>query len=139
MATERPEREQPPLGTACSSSGVIACAGWVPLFVRDGDEVPEGNRGLIKRGGRAVTSEALAASLNHILAAPALRPQPSLVRESAAAYSADEGSQAAADLFPVVWPRLAAFLLEPRTETAVADAFHLQKGAGAGVAATCAR
>jgi hypothetical protein len=49
------------------------------------------------------------------------------VRESAAPYSADEGSQAAADLFPVVWPRLAAFLLEPRTETAVADAFHLQK------------
>jgi DNA processing protein len=101
-------------------------AGWVPLFVRDGDEVPEGNRGLIKRGGRAVTSEGLAASLDHILAAP-LRPQPSLVGESAAPYSADEGLQAAADLFPVVWPRLAAFLLEPRTESAVADAFHLQK------------
>jgi predicted Rossmann fold nucleotide-binding protein DprA/Smf involved in DNA uptake len=102
-------------------------AGWVPLFVRDDDEVPEGNRGLIKKGGRAVKPEGLAASLDHILAAPALRPQSSLVRESAAPYSADEGVQAAADLFPVVWPRLAAFLLEPRTETAVADAFQLQK------------
>ena len=47
-------------------------AGWVPLFVRDGDDVPDGNRELIKRGGRAVTIDAVGSSLDAILDAPAL-------------------------------------------------------------------
>lgn len=110
----------------------------MPLFVRDGHDVPEGNRELIERGGRAVNSEELASSLATILDAPALRPQASVVRESPSSYAADHRAPASladgpsesaqvADLFPIVWPRLAGFLSEPRTETEVADAFHLQK------------
>lgn len=33
--------------------------GWVPLFVRDDENAPAGNRGLIKRGGIAVESNAI--------------------------------------------------------------------------------
>jgi predicted Rossmann fold nucleotide-binding protein DprA/Smf involved in DNA uptake len=33
--------------------------GWVPLFVRDDESVPDGNRGLIKRGGIAVEASAI--------------------------------------------------------------------------------
>src|SRR3954469_72623 len=39
-------------------------AGWVPLFVRDDHDVPEGNRELIKRGGRPVNPDALQSSLD---------------------------------------------------------------------------
>jgi DNA processing protein len=102
-------------------------AGWVPLFVREGNDVPEGNRELIKRGARPLGSEDLVSSFDGILDTAVLRPQPTLVRESAAPYAADEDMQTSGDLFPVLWPRLAEFLLEPRTEAEVADAFHLQK------------
>jgi DNA processing protein len=53
-------------------------AGWVPLFVRDGRDVPDGNRELIKRGGRPVSAEELASSLDAILDAPAEDSQASL-------------------------------------------------------------
>ena len=46
-------------------------AGWVPLFVRDGQDVPDGNRELIKRGGRPISLEELESSLAAILDAPA--------------------------------------------------------------------
>jgi len=102
-------------------------AGWVPLFVRDGPDVPDGNRELIKRGGRAIRLEELGSSLDAIFDAPAL-PQASLARESGPSYAAVEGEpDASVDLFPSMWPRLAAFLVTPRTEAEVADAFHLQK------------
>jgi len=111
-------------------------AGWVPLFVRDGRDVPEGNRELIKRGGRAIRLEDLESSLDAILDAPASPQQISLVREAGASYAADDRAPASpageasenvetADLFQSVWPRLAAFLLKPRTEAEVADAFQL--------------
>ena len=63
-------------------------AGWVPLFVRDGQDVPEGNRELIKRGGRPISPEELESSLDAILDAPALPKQASSVRESAASSAA---------------------------------------------------
>ena len=80
-------------------------AGWVPLFVRDAADVPEGNRELIKRGGRPIHPEQLESSLDTILDAPT----------------------SPADLFASVWPRLAAFLVKPRTEEEVANAFDAQK------------
>lgn len=45
-------------------------AGWVPLFVRDGQDVPDGNRELIKQGGRAITLEDLESSLDALFDAP---------------------------------------------------------------------
>jgi predicted Rossmann fold nucleotide-binding protein DprA/Smf involved in DNA uptake len=42
-------------------------AGWVPLFVRDGQDVPDGNRELIKRGGRAISMEELESNLETLL------------------------------------------------------------------------
>jgi DNA processing protein len=113
-------------------------AGWVPLFVRDGRDVPEGNRELIKRGGRPVSPEELESSLEAIVDAPSSPPQVSLVRESSPSFAAGQRAPTApagdasenveaGDLFPVAWPRLAAFLVKPRTEAEVADAFHLQK------------
>jgi len=114
-------------------------AGWVPLFVRDGRDVPDGNRELINRGGRAVQLEELGSNIDALLAAPTLHQEASLVREAGAAYAAaqpvagspkDDGSEHidAADPFPSVWPRLAAFLAQPRTEAEVSQALHLDQG-----------
>ena len=102
-------------------------AGWVPLFVRDGQDVPEGNRELIKRGGRPIILEGLGSNLDAILDAPARQLEASLVRESPPSYEEDQSHPVSpADLFPRMWPRLAAFLVTPRTEADVAEAFHLQ-------------
>jgi predicted Rossmann fold nucleotide-binding protein DprA/Smf involved in DNA uptake len=113
-------------------------AGWVPLFVRDDQDVPAGNRELIKQGGRSIKLEDLESNLDALFDAPGVAQQASLVREAGASYAADDRAPAssaddatenvqAADLFPSMWPRLAAFLLKPRTEAEVADAFDLQK------------
>jgi DNA processing protein len=53
-------------------------AGWVPLFVRDGPHVPDGNREPLKRGGRAVRLEELESGLDAILGAPGKDSQASL-------------------------------------------------------------
>lgn len=131
------------VSSALESGGTWAGAienlrgGWVPLFVREGQDVPEGNRELITRGGRPISLEALASSLDTLIDASAVPRLASLVRESGESYAADQRAPASradeasqsvgADLFPSVWPRLAAFLVKPRTEAEVADTFHLQK------------
>ncbi|HEY0872433.1 MAG TPA: hypothetical protein VGD94_03090 [Vicinamibacterales bacterium] len=86
-------------------------AGWVPLLVREGDDLPDGNRELIKRGGRAVTLEALGSSLDAILDE---------------VVDTTSGSSEAIALSSVVMSRMAAFLQTPRTRAELADAFHLQ-------------
>jgi DNA processing protein len=112
-------------------------AGWVPLFVRDGQDVPDGNRELITRGGRAISVEELESRLSTILEASALPQQTAVARESSASYAAAQNAPASpandasddaqtADAFLSFWPRLAAFLASPRTEGEVAEAFHLQ-------------
>jgi hypothetical protein len=53
-------------------------AGWVPLFVRVGEDVPDGNRELIKRGGGALRLEELESGLDAILDAPGKDSQASL-------------------------------------------------------------
>jgi predicted Rossmann fold nucleotide-binding protein DprA/Smf involved in DNA uptake len=113
-------------------------AGWVPLFVRDGHDVPDGNRELIKRGGRAIRIEELESNLDAVLDAPVLHGEASLVRESGASYAAEQRAAAspaddeseivhAADALSFVWPRLAAFLLKPRTEAEVSNALALDQ------------
>lgn len=103
-------------------------AGWVPLFVRDDEDVPEGNRELIKRGGRPIHPEQLESSLDTILDVPALPHETALARESPAPYAEGEGMPTSpADLFASVWRRLAAFLVQPRTEREVAVAFDAQE------------
>ena len=112
-------------------------AGWVPLFVRDGEDVPEGNRELIQRGGRAINLEELESGLSSILEASAVPEQIAFARESSASYAAGQRAPASraddgpdngqtADGFLSLWPRLGAFLASPRTELEVAEAFHLE-------------
>jgi len=112
-------------------------ARWVPLFVWDNQDVPEGNRELIKRGGRPINLEELQSGLDVLFDAPAVPQQALLVRESDASYAADQRAPAAvtegasenvqeADLFARVWPRLSAFLVKPRTEAEVAESFQVQ-------------
>lgn len=112
-------------------------AGWVPLFVRNGAGVPDGNRELINRGARALDGAHLASARDTILEAIASHSGAALVRESRAAF-ADDSAEAdlnggpgespdRLDLFPFVWPRLHAYLSEPRTEAEIAQAFHLHE------------
>ena len=35
--------------------------GWVPVLVRDGEDVPDGNRALIAKGGSSLPAEAMVA------------------------------------------------------------------------------
>lgn len=100
-------------------------AGWVPLFVRDGQGVPDGNRELIKRGARPVRSEDLESSVETMFDAPPFAQQAPLVGESSASYD-EPGEPFDADLFRSVWPRLAAFLAAPRTEAEVAESLHME-------------
>jgi predicted Rossmann fold nucleotide-binding protein DprA/Smf involved in DNA uptake len=99
-------------------------AGWVPLLVRDGPGVPDGNRELIKRGGRPVRSEDLESSLETMLHTSTSAQPASLVRESSAYEDASESRNP--DLFQSLWPRLAAFLATARTEAEVAQAFDVE-------------
>ena len=102
-------------------------AGWVPLFVRQSDDAPEGNRRLLQRGGLPLKLADLSGDLGSWFARAAARPsEPArttlFVRETAPPPSA---SRAATDLFHTVWPLLEPYLSEPRTEADVASAFSL--------------
>ena len=58
-------------------------AGWVPLFVRDGAGVPEGNRALLTRGATPIRLHDLPSDLASWFASQWPSAQPALVRESA--------------------------------------------------------
>jgi predicted Rossmann fold nucleotide-binding protein DprA/Smf involved in DNA uptake len=110
-------------------------AGWVPLFVRTGLDLPAGNAELVKRGAIALDRTDLTdgfrrwleerASASHVV----VEPIP-MVRETASPFPAastpsDAGESG--DLFLLVWPQLAAFLGTARTENEVAEAFVLER------------
>lgn len=102
-------------------------AQWVPLFVRAGDAVAAGNLALLERGARPLVLEELrrdAASWfdSREQAASVVREVPLV--DAPDAHGANE--VVGADLFPDVWPRLAAYLAEPRTEEEVARWFRLE-------------
>jgi predicted Rossmann fold nucleotide-binding protein DprA/Smf involved in DNA uptake len=90
---------------------------WVPLFVRNGASVPDGNRELLR---------------------PAARPFPPveslregelgawLARQVVSSNNLDCSEPVQdQDLFALVWPRLLPFLSCPKTAVEVAVAFHL--------------
>jgi DNA processing protein len=105
-------------------------AGWVPLFVRQGDDVPEGNRELINRGASPLMSpEVPKPGPLEAWDTPA-GEAPLSVRESPAEYAAaaePRPALAPTDVFPHVWPLLESYLSVPRTESEVAGAFHLHR------------
>jgi predicted Rossmann fold nucleotide-binding protein DprA/Smf involved in DNA uptake len=105
--------------------------GWAPLFVRAGASAPAGNRALLNRGGIPLSADTLppngallsglheqasAGRLTGSVGAAGLigaEPAPSAVSADGAGFDA-------------VWPRLASFLLEPRSEQDVAEAFDVE-------------
>jgi DNA processing protein len=97
--------------------------GWVPLFVRDGAGIPDGNRELLRPAAlpfpplESIGPEALPEWLARQIRS----------REDPASFQAEPGRipAEAADLFPMVWPSLARFLAVSRSPGEIAAAFHL--------------
>jgi DNA processing protein len=94
---------------------------WVPLFVRAGVSVPDGNRELLRP----------AALPFPLLAELGDEPLPTwLARQAGAiaewkAVSSPHPSPKSEDLFPLVWPRLAGFLQRPSGVEEIAAVFQL--------------
>ena len=108
-------------------------AGWVPLFVRTGENAPSGNRELIRRGGIPLESAQVTDGLRSwIEQHDIVRTRDAdlaLVREGSPTYGTPSNrveSADVADVFPLVWPSIAAYLSAPRSETEVADALNLE-------------
>ena len=123
-------------------------AGWTVLFVRADEDAPAGNRHLIDAGGRPLRRDELedGEGIQGVLARAVdegdrqvsladVAPEPSSpVRDSARQAPgiennrSEEESAAAtpADLFMLVWPRVAQFLDEPRSAKEVAEAFAIE-------------
>jgi len=74
------------VGTGGSWAGAVEAldAGWVPVFVRAGEDVPEGNRQLLGRGALPLPSDPLPAPLLPALAGPAQRANSAHSERSAA-------------------------------------------------------
>ena len=122
-------------------------ARWVPVLVRD-DRSP-GNEALLRRGGQPllcaervlqVPHHGHLGSLLDVAAAPdaepAAEPEPSSAAEpqptpappaAIEAQTPPESPEDPRDLFAAVWPRLAEYLIEPRTESELATHFDLQR------------
>ncbi|MBA3735757.1 MAG: DNA-protecting protein DprA [Actinobacteria bacterium] len=104
-------------------------AGWVPLFVRVDSDAPGGNRELLRTGALRLTRDDLefaglldrlsdrAPGEQMVVEAP---PTPSLPKRT------EPVDVVEADLYQLVWPRLATYLTEPRSEREVADYFALE-------------
>jgi predicted Rossmann fold nucleotide-binding protein DprA/Smf involved in DNA uptake len=123
---------------------------WVPLFVRDGNNVPEGNRHLIERGGRGfdvfsleeedIVKKLIGDSDKVAYAPTEHKPTSSQFTHFKDSDKVDIGSSyeiindnsfrpaLELDLFPIVWPKIEAELRKARTERELAYAFNVQKG-----------
>lgn len=117
--------------------------GWVPLFVRQGLDIPEGNRRLLESGARPVELHAsddrgtlremvMTASSNgsggqlRIGFTPEAQPVEPVEPEPESTTAPE-----IADLFPVVWPSLALAFREERSSddlSGLAEAFGVQIG-----------
>lgn len=114
---------------------------WVPLFVRVGDQAPEGNVALAKQGGLEFTLSLLEQKADlrswirrsSAIASNGQLPGPSTpaseVHRSPAhlAVFGQENAGQTADLFEVVKPCLCAWLTTERTEEEIASHFCLEK------------
>lgn len=121
-------------------------AGWVAVFVRDGDEVPAGNRALAARGAIPITVKALPKGRDLLKwlgerAAWEVKSGAAVVGEARASWAESSGETVAAerlepsvgadggrDAFTVLWPHLDAFCREARTEPEIKSAFALETG-----------
>jgi len=106
-------------------------ADWVPLFVRADRDAPEGNRRLLIRGGLPITLEDVgddpARWLEAARSMSRSEHQPLVVRETASGLQyVPADTDRGRDLFADVWPSLAKFLTQPRTESEIATAFGLE-------------
>jgi len=111
-------------------------AGWTPLFVRDGDEAPEGNRALIEKGGRPFSLDRISMPISTWFEEASRQPADAAGHADAAvsdpvalpvAIQAAPTSGQVADLFVLGWPHLATYLSQPRTMDEVIAAFALER------------
>jgi predicted Rossmann fold nucleotide-binding protein DprA/Smf involved in DNA uptake len=91
---------------------------WVPVWVWDGPAAPSGNAALIEAG---------ASPLGAVLESERSVHDALVETPTTAAGNGGDGTAAnAEDLFALVWPRLQAFLEEPRTEAELCEHFGLE-------------
>jgi predicted Rossmann fold nucleotide-binding protein DprA/Smf involved in DNA uptake len=79
-------------GSGGTWAGAVAAleAGWVPVLVRGGGEVPDGNRSLIARGGRRIDLAAIEGPVTAVELIAAADPGERRVAEVAAPYEQQE-------------------------------------------------
>lgn len=95
--------------------------GWVPLLVRTGEDVSEGNKRLIELGGTPVSLESFAAPKDFqawLHSFPLPNGGDSVSTKQAAPKILD-------GLFEVVWPYLEAALYQPKTDQELAHSLNL--------------
>ena len=112
-------------------------AGWVPLFVRAEEGVPEGNHALVDKGAIPLSLSDVSGSLPLWLENASQRSAPTpetvseLVKEATPSFGIPDApapSEASVvDIFNLAWPRIAGYLSEPRTLDDVVTAFVLER------------
>ncbi|MBC7341619.1 MAG: DNA-protecting protein DprA [Clostridia bacterium] len=109
--------------------------GWVPLFVRGGENIPEGNRRLIEKGGIPLEPELLGGEggLRAVLesyGAEAGYAQPAETNNPSLARAKVRDSQLANErgLFDIVWPYIERELDSPKTEEELAEKLRVRRG-----------
>jgi predicted Rossmann fold nucleotide-binding protein DprA/Smf involved in DNA uptake len=112
-------------------------AAWVPLFVR-ADNGSDGNRDLLKRGGIPLNVADLeGAPLQQVLLAETIArpeqlsveapfPEPIQSAQLSDVTADSQRSTEVGDIFRHVWPLLAEFLKDERSEKEVAETFALE-------------
>lgn len=109
--------------------------GWVPLFVKTGGDAPDAHRRLIEAGGHPFSPDDLPGK-GRLLAGLMERSKPASANDETLTQPPPPAEQTTVspdtpaqprDVFEVIWPVLASFLLELRTEQDVAEAFVLEK------------
>ncbi|AGB02291.1 DNA-processing protein DprA [Methanoregula formicica] len=129
---------------------------WVPLFVREDVDVPEGNYRLIERGATAIRSDSFTdpdVFLTILKNSQAMVGKPCIVCDLTSTYSTSEETpvpheiaagpveipsstqkisqeinigQKPNDLFPIVWPCIEKQLATPKTEKELAECFNVE-------------
>ncbi len=94
-------------------------AGWVPLWAWSGAEAPVGNSELLALGARPLDATALSGDLLVTL-------QRSGSVASAVEIEDPVSEHGEQDVFRLVWPSIATYLVEARSEAEVAEHFDLQ-------------
>ncbi|MDD5142893.1 DNA-processing protein DprA [Methanoregula sp.] len=129
---------------------------WVPLFVREDVDVPEGNYRLIDRGATAIRPDSFSdpdTFLTILKHSQAMAGKPCIVCDLTSTYSTSDETpvtndiaampveipnstqnismeintgQKPNDLFPIVWPCIEKQLATPKTEKELAECFNVE-------------